>query len=281
MSGDTSSKRYDLVTNYRAGSSIEEMERSDDGEWIRWEDVASAIAAQQRALVVERDTLTAKVAKCVICGKPASCFGVYEQPDQPIAFACDACCGHGNEDGWCKPIDELLAAFNALTDKVAAEHEYFIKADEERLLVNRELRAAEASVRELEAAQPEHGYWINAVCLVAGVIAAESLDKIDEKRDKLAATLRTAAYRLGTPEERTANGFVDGMFLPEPQAAQPDAGRLRDDKFNVRRCHGPLVGKVAFTVRTGDGAPFDVYLTETDAALLSNALASPAQEPTP
>ena len=33
------SKRYDLVTNYRAGSSIEEMEPSDDGEWIRWDDL--------------------------------------------------------------------------------------------------------------------------------------------------------------------------------------------------------------------------------------------------
>ena len=31
-------KRYDLVTNYRCGSSIEEMERNDeDGEWLRWE----------------------------------------------------------------------------------------------------------------------------------------------------------------------------------------------------------------------------------------------------
>lgn len=42
-------KRYDLRTNYRAGSSIEEMERDDDGKWIRYEDVASALlAAEQR-----------------------------------------------------------------------------------------------------------------------------------------------------------------------------------------------------------------------------------------
>lgn len=32
--------RYDLVTNYRCGSSIEEMERNDEnGEWVRYEDV--------------------------------------------------------------------------------------------------------------------------------------------------------------------------------------------------------------------------------------------------
>lgn len=30
-------KRYDLVTNYRCGSSIEELEPAEDGEWVRWE----------------------------------------------------------------------------------------------------------------------------------------------------------------------------------------------------------------------------------------------------
>ncbi len=33
-------QRYDMVTNYRCGESIDELERSDDGEWCRWEDVA-------------------------------------------------------------------------------------------------------------------------------------------------------------------------------------------------------------------------------------------------
>ncbi len=42
-------KRYDLITNYRAGSSIEEMEPADDGEWVRWESIE-----------VERATLTAR-----------------------------------------------------------------------------------------------------------------------------------------------------------------------------------------------------------------------------
>ena len=30
-------QRYDLVTSYRCGSAIEEMEKSEDGEWVRWE----------------------------------------------------------------------------------------------------------------------------------------------------------------------------------------------------------------------------------------------------
>jgi hypothetical protein len=39
-------QRYDLVTNYRCGSSIEEMERSEDGEWIRYEDVEAFLTAE-------------------------------------------------------------------------------------------------------------------------------------------------------------------------------------------------------------------------------------------
>ncbi len=31
--------RYDLVTNYRCGDAIEEMEQSNNGEWVRYEDV--------------------------------------------------------------------------------------------------------------------------------------------------------------------------------------------------------------------------------------------------
>ncbi len=47
-------QRYDLITNYRCGSSIEEMERADDGEWIRWEAVEAEIAAL-RAQLAESD----------------------------------------------------------------------------------------------------------------------------------------------------------------------------------------------------------------------------------
>ena len=41
-------QRYDLITNYRCGASIEEMEQSDDGEWVRYEDVEQALAAEHR-----------------------------------------------------------------------------------------------------------------------------------------------------------------------------------------------------------------------------------------
>jgi len=40
---------------------------------------------------------------CAHCGKPATCIGRYESmtKEEP---ACDDCCGHGNEDGYCSPI---------------------------------------------------------------------------------------------------------------------------------------------------------------------------------
>jgi hypothetical protein len=32
--------------------------------------------------------------------RPATCVGAYEDP-RNLGFACDECCSHGNEDGWC------------------------------------------------------------------------------------------------------------------------------------------------------------------------------------
>jgi hypothetical protein len=40
--------------------------------------------------------------KCAHCGKPATCHGKYS--DHAEGYACDDCCGHGCEDGWCEPI---------------------------------------------------------------------------------------------------------------------------------------------------------------------------------
>lgn len=49
-----------------------------------------------------------KVMVCAICGKPATCVGLYDAQgeDQDPEPACDDCCGHGNEDGWCVPIED-------------------------------------------------------------------------------------------------------------------------------------------------------------------------------
>ena len=41
--------------------------------------------------------------KCRTCFAPATCIGAYEGSTTPEP-ACDTCCGHGNEDGWCQPL---------------------------------------------------------------------------------------------------------------------------------------------------------------------------------
>lgn len=56
-------------------------------------------------------------ARCQMCGKPAACLGVYENPDNDPAYACDECCGHGNEDGWCNPVEGPVPTEEHLLDR--------------------------------------------------------------------------------------------------------------------------------------------------------------------
>lgn len=39
--------------------------------------------------------------KCFWCERPATCYGTYEGH---TGYACDECCGHGCEDGWCDQL---------------------------------------------------------------------------------------------------------------------------------------------------------------------------------
>lgn len=76
-------------------------------------------AQEIRALRTENARLRAQVEgedertpRCHTCGNVATCFGSYEMHSP--AFACDTCCGHGNEDGWCLTLSELGEAYAAL-----------------------------------------------------------------------------------------------------------------------------------------------------------------------
>ena len=52
----------------------------------------------------EHEPPRAASAMCDHCGEnPAACRGSYEMA--PEANACDTCCGHGCENGWCESID--------------------------------------------------------------------------------------------------------------------------------------------------------------------------------
>ena len=67
-------------------------------------DFARAEVAAARSMllrIVGRDTSHV----CAWCGMPATCFG--GEAGTSVAFACDTCCGHGNEDSWCVPVEEL------------------------------------------------------------------------------------------------------------------------------------------------------------------------------
>lgn len=59
------------------------------------------------------------ILRCYACQKPATCNGTYEGSGVPGVYACDDCCGHGNEDGECTPIIPA-------TDKVLVEQKDLI-----------------------------------------------------------------------------------------------------------------------------------------------------------
>jgi hypothetical protein len=66
-------------------------------------------------------------ATCDHCKRrPAVCIGRYED-DGPPESACNKCCGHGNEDGWCMPIGvharDLIRALLAECDRLRAERD--------------------------------------------------------------------------------------------------------------------------------------------------------------
>ena len=57
---------------------------------------------------------------CYHCvSKPATCIGAYENAEIP-APACDECCGHGNEDGWCIPTADLAEREPLVREVIAA-----------------------------------------------------------------------------------------------------------------------------------------------------------------
>jgi hypothetical protein len=69
--------------------------------------LAEALREEKQARIIDAafiEKLKA-AARCQFCKKPATCVGAYEGNEKP-EFACDDCCGHGNEDGWCLSLDD-------------------------------------------------------------------------------------------------------------------------------------------------------------------------------
>lgn len=75
------------------------------------DDAVREVAAEVRredeeriAGLEEKIALYLSAARCLHCGKPATCVGEYETSGERNDFACDDCCGHGCEDGDCEPL---------------------------------------------------------------------------------------------------------------------------------------------------------------------------------
>lgn len=67
------------------------------------------IDASEDGPMLARDLRKISSPNCAHCldvpANPATCIGAYEGMEDETP-ACDVCCGHGNEDGYCKQLKE-------------------------------------------------------------------------------------------------------------------------------------------------------------------------------
>lgn len=76
--------------------------------------------ATRLALAAEREARRAAAVLCEHCAaRPAVCFGTAEG-SPTVSAACDECCGHGNEDGWCVHADRVGEKLTKLGASLAA-----------------------------------------------------------------------------------------------------------------------------------------------------------------
>jgi hypothetical protein len=97
-------------------------------------------------------------ALCHICGEPAVCYGAYEVSDPD--FACDDCCGHGNEDGWCLDLD-----VDGIVERLARRHQ---AAEQENARLEKALRDVAQALRQ------EESEGSRAARIVAAALGEES-----------------------------------------------------------------------------------------------------------
>lgn len=112
----------------------------------------------------QRDAAIKRAPKCSVCGKPATCLGRYEGHG-PWRWACDDCCGHGNEDGECRPISDVAEWMTTKLDAVIKRAEKAeLTVDTWLSLEKEQMEAAAAELRveveRLKSLDVMQGEWV-------------------------------------------------------------------------------------------------------------------------
>lgn len=88
--------------------------------------------------------------KCDHCREcDAVCVGRYEDPENPLEFACHGCCGHGNEDGFCVMLaadEQAMVEIDELTEKVESLERRVTQADKENGILIARIAALESQI---------------------------------------------------------------------------------------------------------------------------------------
>lgn len=126
----------------------------------RLRNTAADAADQLLAADAEIALLASSIPICRRCERrPATCFGAHGTgAGSVLGVACDQCCGHGSDDGWCVPLEDL-------PDWACAAH-----ARAEALRV--ELEALRAEIEDLRRAPPSQATGQPCEALARPVVAA-------------------------------------------------------------------------------------------------------------
>ena len=147
----------------------------------------SALRAERAARVAAEELLPA----CADCGKPAACYGTYEGRS---GFACDECCGHGCEDGYCFALPDGYARLLEAETSEAAK-----KCDERNICSAARIayEQRDATIARAERAE-EEGSRLHSVYRAASVdafAAVRRLLRLDDKENLQGACARIMSER--------------------------------------------------------------------------------------
>lgn len=91
----------DLVSSARGTLSVEDYEDALTGAFEKLSLSVSCVSGLCERAEMGKQKAEIQQDLCG-CGAAATCYGSYD--GEPHGFACDHCCGHGNEGGRCYPV---------------------------------------------------------------------------------------------------------------------------------------------------------------------------------